>query len=266
VHGRLVEQRQYGGADVAPAGPVAAVAVEVAREAAATRAPAPLEPAAAVTVSVALAPSVVVMDPGASRIVGVVMHCFPSYPNALVRSRYIGNISQRLVYSCTCGLGEDGGVDVRAATVADVEACLDVQRRSAVVGYAHIFPQDDYPFPDDVVRAEWAERLAAGVPVTLAVVDGEVVGTISVRPPRLESLFVVPERWGSDVGRELHDEALRQIAAADWLAAELDVMVDNARARRFYEKLGWTPDGRTDTSPFPPYPRLLGYRREVMPT
>jgi RimJ/RimL family protein N-acetyltransferase len=86
---------------------------------------------------------------------------------------------------------------------------------------------------------------------------------VSVRPPRLEALFVVPERWGSGVATALHDAALVQIRASGWHAAELDVMVDNARARRFYQRLGWSPDGRTDTSPFPPYPRLLGYRRDL---
>lgn len=154
-------------------------------------------------------------------------------------------------------------MELRHATVDDVDVCLGVQRRSAVVGYGHIFPQEEYPFPDDVVRAEWVERLNDGVPVTLAVVDGEPVGTISVRPPRLESLFVVPEQWGSGVADLLHSAALQQIRSNDWLAAELDVMVDNVRARRFYEKRGWQPDGRTEVSPFPPYPRLLGYRRDL---
>jgi GNAT superfamily N-acetyltransferase len=154
-------------------------------------------------------------------------------------------------------------VQLRAASMTDVDACLAAQRRSGVVAYAHIFPQDRYPFPDDVVRAEWEERLTGGVPVTVAVVDDDVVGTVSVRPPRLESLFVVPEQWGYGVGIQLHDAALQQIAEAGWLAAELDVMVDNERARRFYERRGWVPDGRTTTSPFPPYPRILGYRLDL---
>jgi GNAT superfamily N-acetyltransferase len=156
-----------------------------------------------------------------------------------------------------------GAVELRVATVADLEACLAAQRRSAVVGYAHIFPQQVYPFPDDVVRQEWRDRFAADVPVTIAVVDGHVVGTISVRPPRLESLFVVPEQWGSGVAQRLHDAALDQIDAAGHRYAELDVMTANTRARRFYEKLGWTMDGRTEVSPYPPFPAITGYRRDL---
>lgn len=149
---------------------------------------------------------------------------------------------------------------MRAATSADVEACLAAQRSSAVVGYAHIFPQDEYPFPDAVVRQEWVDRFASDVSVTVVVVDDAVAGTVSVRGARLESLFVVPEHWGTGVARALHDAAVGQIKAGGARVAELDVMTANLRARRFYEKLGWVPDGRTDISPYPPYPTLTGYR------
>jgi ribosomal protein S18 acetylase RimI-like enzyme len=60
--------------------------------------------------------------------------------------------------------------------------------------------------------------------------------------------------------------ALERIAASGCASAELDVMVDNARARRFYERRGWVPDGRSQPSPFPPfppYPAMLGYRRDL---
>jgi GNAT superfamily N-acetyltransferase len=99
--------------------------------------------------------------------------------------------------------------------------------------------------------------------VVVAVVDGEIVGTVAARPPRFEALFVVPEHWGGEVSGRLHDEALRLIAAAGCGSAELDVMVDNTRARRFYERRGWVLDGRSETLPFPPYPLLVGYRRDL---
>jgi hypothetical protein len=36
-------------------------------------------------------------------------------------------------------------------------------------------------------------------------------------------------------------------------------MEANRTARRFYERLGWSPDGRKDSSSYPPHPNLLGY-------
>jgi GNAT superfamily N-acetyltransferase len=165
--------------------------------------------------------------------------------------------------AAVAGSGLDGTVQLRAGSGTDAEACLAVQRRSTIKGYAQIFPQDQYPFPDDVVRAEWVARLASPAQVVLAVVDGEVVGTVSARPPRLEALFVVPEHWGGAVASRLHDEALWLITAAGCESAQLDVMVDNARARRFYERRGWVLDGRRMELPFPPYPMLVGYRRDL---
>jgi GNAT superfamily N-acetyltransferase len=154
-------------------------------------------------------------------------------------------------------------VEIRPATRADVDACFAVQKRSALVGYADLFPQAEYPFPDDVVRGEWVARLDGAVWVAIAVDDGETVGTVSVRGDRLEALFVVPERWGTGVADWLHSYALLEIAATGAATAELDVMADNLRARRFYERRGWRLDGREDVSPFPPYPRLVGYRRDL---
>ena len=152
-------------------------------------------------------------------------------------------------------------IELRLATSADVEACLAIQRRSAITGYAHIFPQDQYPFPDDVVRAEWVERLGSEATVVLAADGGQLAGTISARPPRVEALFVVPESWGAGVAGVLHARALELIAHAGYDEAELEVMADNVRARRFYERHGWLPDGRQLRSPFPPVPELVGYRR-----
>jgi RimJ/RimL family protein N-acetyltransferase len=43
------------------------------------------------------------------------------------------------------------------------------------------------------------------------------------------------------------------------------VFEGNRRARRFYEKLGWTPTGRTSRTTFAPYPVLLEYVRERTP-
>jgi len=154
-------------------------------------------------------------------------------------------------------------VAIRDASTDDVETCFAVQRRSALVGYAHIFPQEVYPFPDDVVRGEWEQRIAAADWVGVAQRDGEAVGTISVVGNRIESLFVVPELWGSGVSQALLEAGLDRIRRAEHNAAELDVMADNLRARRFYERRGWRLDGRHSAAPFPPYPALVGYRLDL---
>ena len=45
------------------------------------------------------------------------------------------------------------------------------------------------------------------------------------------------------------DAALRQLRADGCSIATLWVVVDNHRARRFYDQLGWQPDGTTRREP-----------------
>jgi RimJ/RimL family protein N-acetyltransferase len=71
----------------------------------------------------------------------------------------------------------------------------------------------------------------------------------------------VPEEWGSGVARALHDEAvvgMRELGATE---ATLWVVEGNTRARRFYEREGWSADGETKSSMFDI--REVRYRRSL---
>jgi GNAT superfamily N-acetyltransferase len=112
--------------------------------------------------------------------------------------------------------------------------------------------------PDDVLakhtvpwrQARWRGYLTDTQPIgrLLAEIDGEVVGFVAWGPgredprPELMALYVHPDRWGSGAGRAL------MLAAEDGLRQRGDgaclwVLADNPRARRFYERAGWAPDG-----------------------
>jgi GNAT superfamily N-acetyltransferase len=78
-------------------------------------------------------------------------------------------------------------------------------------------------------------------------------------PGTLEHLFVVPERWGTGVADALHDAALAVSREAGAGLCRLEVLEENRRARRFYERHGWRPDGRRRLGEHPPYPAVVGY-------
>ena len=78
--------------------------------------------------------------------------------------------------------------------------------------------------------AGWRESHLGQVPAALA----------AARTP--ES----PSHRGSGVAAALLAEALRQIAAAGHRQSWLAVIAGNARARRFYERSGWTDEGAFD--------------------
>ncbi len=55
----------------------------------------------------------------------------------------------------------------------------------------------------------------------------------------------MPEAWGSGAGSALMAAVIAALRANGFAAAHLWVLEDNPRARRFYEREGWSPaDGR----------------------
>ena len=86
-----------------------------------------------------------------------------------------------------------------------------------------------------------AERIAD---TTVAVVSGEVVGFTMVVADELEQIYVAAPHRSLGVADALIADAERRIRAAGHGRAWLAVVPGNARARRFYERRGWTDAGR----------------------
>jgi ribosomal protein S18 acetylase RimI-like enzyme len=59
----------------------------------------------------------------------------------------------------------------------------------------------------------------------------------------LWAINVAPEAWARGLGRVLLVEAERALCEAGHAEAILWVVATNERARRFYERTGWHPDG-----------------------
>jgi GNAT superfamily N-acetyltransferase len=64
---------------------------------------------------------------------------------------------------------------------------------------------------------------------------------------KLLAICVDPEHWDSGVGRLLVVAAREQLRRDGFTEAALWVLDGNARARRFYERDGWAPDGARQT-------------------
>ena len=84
----------------------------------------------------------------------------------------------------------------------------------------------------------------------LAFVDGEPAGHCAMfdadhdepRSTILWHLFVRPRWFGTGLAVDLHDAFLARARALDFPFAWLATPAGNARARRFYERRGWTAD------------------------
>jgi len=153
---------------------------------------------------------------------------------------------------------------IRRATHDDVETLVRIQRDAAVAAFAHVFPPDAYPFPDDAIRTGWRAALdEIDVEVYLAEDDGEPIASVSIGGEFLRTLYVLPSHWGRGTGSSLHDFALERLRAGGCTEARLWTLAENHGARRFYEKRGWVLNGETRTVPFPPQPLDVGYSRTL---
>lgn len=143
------------------------------------------------------------------------------------------------------------------------ELLAAIQEDASLAGLANVYPPELYPFPREAVLERW--RTAAGrelVEGEAVFVEGEA-GFVAVRPPWLDALYVRPAAWGTGVAVRLHDRAVEALREAGVERARLWVLEENHRARRFYERRGWRPDGTSRVVEFPPNPLDLGYSLDL---
>jgi len=132
----------------------------------------------------------------------------------------------------------------------DAVAVAEIHQAAVSVAYRPFFPGHPVPTAGELCE-EWLAALADPTAVALlATVDGRPAGSVMARADRqfpageLHALHVVPAEWGHGIGSALHDGALDVLAGAGYDTAWLWVLAANDRARRMYERRGWTP--RTD--------------------
>jgi ribosomal protein S18 acetylase RimI-like enzyme len=131
---------------------------------------------------------------------------------------------------------------IRAGTPADAEGVARVHVETWQAAYAHVFPRDRLLALSVEDRAGfWREY-----PPLVAEVDGRIVGFVSVGPSRDEggdgelfAIYVHPDQWGTGVGRALIEAGEARLRELGHSEADLMVLEDNPRARRFYEAAGW---------------------------
>jgi GNAT superfamily N-acetyltransferase len=143
-------------------------------------------------------------------------------------------------------------VRVRPATAADAEVIGAVQEHGWQVAYCHIFPAAELERGGFIEIERWRGRLAdppAGWATFVIEREGTVIGFASVGPSRdehgigeLYAIYVDPGEWSTGAGRALIEQCERELGDR-YPEATLWVLEENPRARAFYERAGWLPDG-----------------------
>ena len=154
----------------------------------------------------------------------------------------------------------------RAMVQSDLSDLMHVQERGAVIGLGHVFPQETHPFPRDAIRSRWGRELGDPAVAAYVATDsrGNVVGFAARRGDELLHFGTAVETWGSGLATWLHDQLLATYPP-ELGRLRLRVFAGNTRARRFYERLAWSPTGRESRTSFPPHPVLVEYAYDRPP-
>ena len=151
-------------------------------------------------------------------------------------------------------------MSVRRAVPTDARSLAEVHVASWQSAYRGLLP-DALLSGLSVTRREesWQRLLTDPEQPTWAYEqEGRVVAFASIGPCRdadkdpstvaeLMTMYTLPEVWGQGVGRALWAVVLEHLGATTYREITLWVLTDNARARRFYERAGFRPDGTTRT-------------------
>lgn len=161
---------------------------------------------------------------------------------------------------------------IRAARVDDAEAVDRVHEQASAGTFEELVGRSfDDVFPRRERLRDWRARLRRDTTdedILVAEVDGEIVGVAVWRleeggTGELEDLHVLPPHWGNGTSQLLLAAAVAGLREAGAPAPVLWVGEANGRARRFYEREGWSYDGTREPSPLGPMQlryRLTGYR------
>lgn len=147
-------------------------------------------------------------------------------------------------------------VQIRPAAVADAGPIAQVHIASWREAYAGVVAEEYLAQLDPTAREEfWRGVLADRRDVSVWVAEDEethrILGFAALGPARDEdadrqtleiySIYLEPAAWGQGVAREL----MRTVIAAvpEHAPVTLWVLAANDRARRFYRRHGFSPDG-----------------------
>jgi GNAT superfamily N-acetyltransferase len=135
-------------------------------------------------------------------------------------------------------------VQLRRATIDDVEAVATIWRDGWCDGHLG-------NVPGELVAARTPESFSSRTTqrvgdTVVAVVDGAVAGFVMVVDDEVEQVYVSSGHRGTGVAAVLLGEAERLVRSNGHERAWLAVVAGNARARRFYERMGWTDEGAFD--------------------
>ena len=135
---------------------------------------------------------------------------------------------------------------IRRAAVDDAEDVAEIWRDGWRDGHLGLVPEELAEARTvESFRSRAVDRVRD---TTVATVEGLVAGFVMVVDDEVEQVYVSAAHRGTGIAGALMAEAERQVRANGNDTAWLAVVAGNARARAFYERVGWQDEGAFDHS------------------
>lgn len=142
-------------------------------------------------------------------------------------------------------------MEIRPMAADDVEEVSRLYVQSWQAGYKGLLPQ----FYLDLLSPERWQIAFTGQPGSFVLTEGGVIaGHSNARPAadekmpgwgEVQTLYVLPEFWGRGFGTALLDNSVQWLKKQGFDRIYLWALDGNVRARRLYEKYGFTPTSDT---------------------
>jgi diamine N-acetyltransferase len=146
-------------------------------------------------------------------------------------------------------------MNLRDADEADALAIDGIFRTSFCDTFAHLYGEEDLrAFLADFTMAVWESELSSPDFAFQVAEAGEPVGFVKLGPLKLpvetdapaielKQLYILKEHHGAGIAQRLMDWALEEARRRGMREVYLTVYTDNHRARRVYERYGFTEVG-----------------------
>ncbi|MEW5958373.1 MAG: GNAT family N-acetyltransferase [Chloroflexota bacterium] len=168
---------------------------------------------------------------------------------------------------------------IREVQEADLPALAELHVAAWQVAYRQILPAEFLNnLSTSTAEARWADLLEDARRTTLvAEVNGRVAGFVGFGDSRDEdddphvvgeiyAVYVHPEFWGQGAGTALVRQAINQLQDRGLREVTVWTLTENALARAFYEKMGFTGDNATKRIARPEVTfNEVRYRRQTWP-
>lgn len=150
------------------------------------------------------------------------------------------------------------GIHIRYATIVDADELGQVYAQSYQTAFRGIIPDSfmEERFTPEKRSERLKSEMAEGVLTNMTVYkDDELIGILTYGIPEgvnleesaveLGRIFLLPSYWGQNIGAEVLNLITPMFKEKGFSRIDLWVIEDNVRARKLYERMGFTHDGVT---------------------